>query len=132
MIMVPDHRGRSLMCRPHMTRLYGDRLRKDGGLTKTLKTVAGKTLVNKAGRRGDDFKRVVQEVRGTIDKVEEKVTEAVGDFLDHGEFGLPAKEAQTKSHIARPMFSEVVNDTKFLLQQSRERMIITCVVTVLT
>jgi phosphatidylethanolamine N-methyltransferase len=91
-----------------MKSLYGDRLRKDGGLTKTLKTVAGKTFADQTGRHAD-FKRVVQEVKGSIEKVEDKVTEAVGEFLDH----------------ARPMFSEVVNETKFLLQQSRERMIIT-------
>ncbi|WWD19894.1 hypothetical protein CI109_104363 [Kwoniella shandongensis] len=99
----------SFVERPHMQKLYGDRLRKDGGLTKTLKNVAGKTLSSRGGRRGDDIKRVVQEVRGSIEKVEEKVTEAVEEFLDH----------------ARPVFSEMVHDTKILLQQSRERMIIT-------
>ena len=67
-----------------MQRLYGDRLRKDGGLTKTLKSVAGKTLATKAGKHGPEIKRVVQEMRGSIEKVEERVTEAVEDFLDHG------------------------------------------------
>jgi phosphatidylethanolamine N-methyltransferase len=67
-----------------MQRLYGDRLRKDGGLTKTLKSVADKTLSDKAGQHGLDIKRVVQEVKGSIEKVEEKVTEAVEEFLDHG------------------------------------------------
>jgi phosphatidylethanolamine N-methyltransferase len=67
-----------------MQRLYGGRLRKDGGLTKTLKSVAGKTLADKAGKHAPDIKRVVQEVRGSIEKVEERVTEAVEDFLDHG------------------------------------------------
>ena len=94
--------------RPHMKSLYGDRLRKDGGLTKTLKSVAGKTFADQAGRHSD-IKRVVQEVKGSIEKVEDKLTEAVGEFLDH----------------ARPMFSDAVNETKFLLQQTRERMIIT-------
>jgi phosphatidylethanolamine N-methyltransferase len=63
-----------------MKRLYGDRLRKDGGLTKTLKSVADKTLSTKAGKHGQDIKRVVQEVRGSIEKVEEK---------DHGEHSDP-------------------------------------------
>ncbi|WWC64861.1 uncharacterized protein I303_107475 [Kwoniella dejecticola CBS 10117] len=94
---------------PHMKKLYGDRLRKDGGLTKTLKNVADKTLSTKGGRRGSEIRRVVQEVKGSIEKVEEKVTEAVEEFLDH----------------ARPMFSDMVHDTKILLQHSRERMIIT-------
>nr|KIR88564.1 phosphatidylethanolamine N-methyltransferase [Cryptococcus tetragattii IND107] len=94
---------------PHMQRLYGKRLRKDGGLTKTLKNVAGKTIATKTGKHAHDIQRVVQEVRGSIEKVEEKVTEAVEEFLDH----------------ARPMFTDMVNDTMVLLQQSRERMIIT-------
>lgn len=68
-----------------MKQLYGDRLRTDGGLTKTLKSVAGKTLATRAGRHGPKIRRVVQEVRGSIEKVEERVTEAVEDFLDHGE-----------------------------------------------
>lgn len=71
---------------PHMQRLYGKRLRKDGGLTKTLKNVAGKTIASKTGKHAHDIQRVVQEVRGSIEKVEEKVTEAVEEFLDHGEF----------------------------------------------
>ncbi|WVQ83696.1 hypothetical protein IAT38_005840 [Cryptococcus sp. DSM 104549] len=94
---------------PHMQRLYGDRLRKDGGLTKTLKNVAGKTLAKNTGKHAHEIKRVVQEVRGSIEKVEERVTEAVEEFLDH----------------ARPMISDMVHDTRILLQQSRERMIIT-------
>ena len=66
-----------------MKRLYGERLRKDGGLTKTLKSVAGKTLP-RAGRHAPDIERVVREVQGSLEKVEEKMTEAVEDFLDHG------------------------------------------------
>lgn len=97
---------------PHMQKLYGDRLRKDGGLTKTVKNVVGKharALESRAGRHAPEIKRRISEVRGTIDKVEERVTEAVEEFLQH----------------ARPRLSGVVQDTKFLLQQSRERMIIT-------
>ncbi|WVN90038.1 uncharacterized protein L203_105271 [Cryptococcus depauperatus CBS 7841] len=94
---------------PHMQRLYGSRLRKDGGLTKTLKSVADKTLRGKTGKHAHDIQRVVQEVRDSIEKVEGKVTEAVEEFLDH----------------AGPMFSDMMHDTKILLQQSRERMIIT-------
>ena len=95
--------------RPHMKALYGDRLRKDGGLTKTLKSVAGKTLVTKAGKHAPELKRVVEEVRDSIEKVEERMTEVVEDFLDH----------------ARPMISDMVSDTKTLIQQSRERLIFT-------
>ena len=68
-----------------MQRLYGDRLRKDGGLVKTLKSVAGKTFIDKAGKHAPELKRVVKEVTGSIERVEEKVTEAVEEFLDNGE-----------------------------------------------
>jgi phosphatidylethanolamine N-methyltransferase len=72
------------MERPHMKRLYGDRLRKDGGLTKTLKSVAGKTLASNAGKHANEIQRVVRGVSGSIEKVEERVTEVVEDFLEHG------------------------------------------------
>ena len=65
-----------------MKRLYGDRLRKDGGLTKTLKTVAGRTLP-RAGKHAPE----IQGVSGSLEKVEERMTEAVEDFLDHGKLG---------------------------------------------
>lgn len=71
--------------RPHMKRLYGDRLRKDGGLTKTLKNVAGKTLSSRAGKHAPEIRRVVQEVKGSIEKVEERVAGAMEGFLDHGQ-----------------------------------------------
>ena len=67
-----------------MKRLYGERLRKDGGLTKTLKSVAGRTLP-RAGKHAPEIERVVREVQGSFEKVEEKMTEAVEDFLDQGE-----------------------------------------------
>ncbi len=115
-----------------MKKLYGDRLRKDGGLTKTFKQVASKhvrTLESRAGRHAPELKRVVSEVRGRIDKVEEKVTEAVEEFLQHGMRRsvviCDVVSAADPKRTARPKFNEVMQDTKFLLQQSRERMIIT-------
>lgn len=78
-----------------MRRLYGDRLRKDGGLTKTFKSVAGRTFETKVGKHAPELKRVVREVRGSIEKVEERVTEAVEDFLDHGERN-PSKSHNTQ------------------------------------
>ncbi|KAJ9097943.1 hypothetical protein QFC20_006071 [Naganishia adeliensis] len=97
---------------PHMKKLYGDSLRKDGGVSKTLKNVAekhAKNLETKAGKHAPEIKRVISEVKQTMTKMEDKVTEAVEEFLDH----------------ARPRLNEVVEDTKYLLQRSRERMIIT-------
>lgn len=92
---------------PHMRQLYGDAIRKDAGITQTLKTVVeGSALLQRK-----EMKRVVSEVRGTFDKVDRKITHTVEEFLES----------------ARPKLSEVVEDTKFLLQQSRERLVITFV-----
>ncbi|KAL7413484.1 phospholipid methyltransferase-domain-containing protein [Mrakia frigida] len=96
---------------PHMRKVYGDAIRKDAGVTRTLKTVVNS---NSKLFEAEEVKRVVQEVRGTIEKVDQKITQAVDEFLEN----------------ARPRFSEVVQDTKFLLQQSRERLVITRVANV--
>lgn len=115
--------------RPHMKRLYGERLRKDGGLTKTVKNIAGRTFAQRAGKRASEIRKVMREVTGSIEKVEEKVTEAVEEFLGHGELWRMRRLFKRLTPIARPKFSDMVNDTKILLQQSRERMIITRVAT---
>ncbi|OXH00442.1 phosphatidylethanolamine N-methyltransferase, partial [Cryptococcus neoformans A5-35-17] len=94
---------------PHMQKLYGNRLRKDGGLTKTLKSnLPNSTAVRQAVSKHPRVSRVVSEVNRGIEKVEERVRGGVEDFLDH----------------ARPMLDGVVDDARGLLQQSRERMII--------
>ncbi|KAG9097457.1 phosphatidylethanolamine N-methyltransferase [Ceratobasidium sp. UAMH 11750] len=85
---------------PHMKRLHGDSLREDAGHTKTLKSVAG---------RNAKVARVAREVTGTFEEVYVDTAVVVEDFL--------AKSA--------PILSEVVQDTRVLLQQSRERLVIT-------
>lgn len=97
---------------PHMRKLYGDSLRKDAGFTKVVKKVAShnaRLFESRAGRHAPEIRRVVREVRGTFEKVYEDTAEVVEEFL--------AK--------SRPRLSEVVQDTKFLLQQSREKLVIT-------
>ncbi|ETW80028.1 hypothetical protein HETIRDRAFT_477618 [Heterobasidion irregulare TC 32-1] len=97
---------------PHMRKLYGDSLRQDAGFVKVFKKVARKNarlLETRAGRHGPEIRRVAREVKGTFDKVYEETAEVVEEFL--------AK--------SRPKISEVVQDTKFLLQQSREKLVIT-------
>lgn len=86
-----------------MKRLYGDRLRKDGGLTKTLKTVAGRTLP-RAGKHAPEIQRVVRGVSGSLEKVEERMTEAVEDFLEHGKLfrarlGDPIADRVSQPHL---------------------------------
>ncbi|KAH9476865.1 phosphatidylethanolamine N-methyltransferase [Psilocybe cubensis] len=97
---------------PHMRKLYGDSLRKDAGFVKVMKNVASKNaklLESRAGRHAPELKRVAREVIGTFDKVYEETADAVEDFL--------ARSA--------PRLSEVVQDTKILLRQSREKLVIT-------
>ncbi|TFK48223.1 hypothetical protein OE88DRAFT_1664673 [Heliocybe sulcata] len=97
---------------PHMTRLYGESLRKEAGFVKVMKKVAKKNarlLETRAGKHAPEIKRVAREVKGTFDKVYEETAEAVEDFL--------AK--------SKPRITEVVQDTKVLLQQSREKLVIT-------
>ncbi|KAI0248921.1 phosphatidylethanolamine N-methyltransferase [Lactifluus subvellereus] len=97
---------------PHMRKLYGDSLRKDAGFTKVVKKVASRNariFESRAGRHAPDLRRVVREVRGTFEKVYEDTAEVVEELL--------AK--------SRPKLSEVVQDTKFLLQQSREKLVLT-------
>ncbi|KAI0369352.1 phosphatidylethanolamine N-methyltransferase [Pilatotrama ljubarskyi] len=96
---------------PHMRKLYGDSIRSDAGFVKVIKKVAQKNarlLESRAGRHAPEIKRVAREVKGTFDKVYEETAEVVEEFL--------AK--------SRPRISEVVQDTKVLLQQSRERLVI--------
>jgi phosphatidylethanolamine N-methyltransferase len=90
-----------------MKRLYGDRLRTDGGLTKTVKGIASKTLATKKSL--PEIRRYVDEVRGSIEKVEVKVAETVEDLIEN----------------ARPRLAGLAKDTKNLIQQSRQRMTIT-------
>ncbi|KAJ1303691.1 hypothetical protein OPQ81_008116 [Rhizoctonia solani] len=90
----------SFVERPHMRKLYGDSIRKEAGLTKTLKNVANKNA---------SVARVAQEVSGTFEKVYDEAAGAVGDFLSR----------------SAPILSEVVQDTKVLIQQSKERLVIT-------
>ncbi|KAJ6625971.1 phospholipid methyltransferase-domain-containing protein [Mycena sp. CBHHK59/15] len=106
----------SVVENPHMQKLYGDSLRKDAGFVKVIKSVASKNariLESRAGRHAPELRRVAKEVakevKGTFDKVYEETADVVEEFL--------AK--------SRPKISEVMQETKVLLQQSRERLVIT-------
>lgn len=97
---------------PHMRKLYGDSLRKDAGFVKVIKSVASKNariLESRADKHAPELKRVVKEVKGTFEKVYEETADVLEEFIAR----------------SRPKLSEVVQDTKVLLQQSREKLIIT-------
>lgn len=116
---------------PHMRKLYGDSLRKEAGFLKVIKNVASQNarlLESRAGRHGPGIKRVAREVKGTFGKVYDETAEALEEFLAKCKplclLFLP-KCSFIHQFPARPMISEVVQDTKILLQQSRERLVIT-------
>ncbi|ORY86007.1 phospholipid methyltransferase-domain-containing protein [Leucosporidium creatinivorum] len=88
---------------PHMQKLYGATLRKDAGVTKTLRNVAARNAHVLGG-----VTRGVKEVQGTFEKVLEETAEAVEEFLNK----------------SGPRVKGYVNDTKILLKQSGERFVI--------
>lgn len=110
-----------------MRKLYGDSLRSDAGFVKVIKKVAQKNahlLESRAGRHA-------KEVKGTFDKVYEETAEKLEDLI--AKCKSKPMELVTScslfsiSHFrcaAKPKISEVVQDTKVLLQQSRERLVI--------
>ncbi|KAF5344522.1 hypothetical protein D9757_008147 [Collybiopsis confluens] len=114
---------------PHMTKLYGDSLRKEAGFVKVIKNAASKNariLESRAGKHAPELKRVAKvakEVKGTFDKVFEETADVVEEFLAKWLTGA------VYSPVARPKISGVVSDTKVLLQQSREKLVITRVAT---
>ncbi|ELU40221.1 phosphatidylethanolamine N-methyltransferase [Rhizoctonia solani AG-1 IA] len=81
---------------PHMKKLYGDSIRKEAGLTKTLKSVAN---------RNANVARVAQEFSGTFEKVYGDAAVAMEDFLSRckhtdGNFPrLDLKIASGTNHI---------------------------------
>ncbi|TFK71226.1 hypothetical protein BDN72DRAFT_476146 [Pluteus cervinus] len=96
---------------PHMRKLYGDSLRKEAGFVKVMKSVASKNakiLENSASKHAPELQKVAKEVIGTFDRVFEETTDALEDFL--------ARSA--------PRISEVMEDTRELLRQSREKLVI--------
>lgn len=66
---------------PHMQRLYGQAIRRDAGVTKTLRHVAARN-----SRVFSGVTRGVKEVQGTFEKVLEETADAVEEFLNKCEF----------------------------------------------
>ncbi|KAG2173606.1 hypothetical protein INT43_005024 [Umbelopsis isabellina] len=113
---------------PHMQKLYGDQIRKEAGLTKTLRSAAvalPKSIpdelrqeVSKMLREQSEIqaalstsKSVERIVKETVEKVERVVEEtagAVGDMVE----------------AARPRLQEMVADTKILLENSTSRFLL--------
>jgi phosphatidylethanolamine N-methyltransferase len=114
-----------------MRKLYGDSLRKDAGFVKVIKTVAtknAKLFESRAGRHAPHIRRVAKEVKVTFDKAIEETAEAVEEFFAKCKrciaFFSTKKTTKPISPLAKPRITEVVEDTKVLIRQSRERFIL--------
>ncbi|ORY96613.1 phospholipid methyltransferase-domain-containing protein [Syncephalastrum racemosum] len=112
---------------PHMRKLYGSQIRKEAGLTKTLKSAAiaipnalpdkFHQEVNKLMRETSELQaavsttknveRIVKEMVEKVEKTAEETAGAVGDMVE----------------AARPRLQEVLNETRALLESSRSRLI---------
>ncbi|EPQ27459.1 uncharacterized protein PFL1_04997 [Pseudozyma flocculosa PF-1] len=89
---------------PHMNKLYGEAaVRKDSGVTKQLKNVT-RTDLFRAAQEHPGFKNM----QGTFEKVHRDATYAFEDFFSKN----------------RPKLEGVLEDTKMMLQQSRDRLLI--------
>ncbi|KAI9019983.1 phospholipid methyltransferase-domain-containing protein [Phycomyces nitens] len=112
---------------PHMRMLYGNQIRKEAGLTKTLKSAAVSIPKNIPDKLQQEVSKLIREkaelkaavkttknmeriFKEAIEKVERAVEEtagAVGEMME----------------AARPRLQEVLDETKALLETSRSRLI---------
>jgi phosphatidylethanolamine N-methyltransferase len=113
---------------PHMRKLYGDQIRKEAGLTKTLRSAAvalpktipdelrqevtkmlkDKSEIQAALSTTKNVERIVKETVEKVERVVEETAGAVGDMVE----------------AARPKLQEMVADTKILLENSTSRLLI--------
>jgi phosphatidylethanolamine N-methyltransferase len=63
-----------------MRKVYGTSLRKEAGLTKTIKRMAIKNA--KMLNATPEIQRVAKEFRGTVGKVYEEATDVLEDFIN--------------------------------------------------
>ena len=111
-----------------MRKIYGDSLRKDAGFVKVMKNVASKNakiFESHAEKHAPELRKVAREVIGKFDKVYEEAADAVEDFVSKCKDCFVYSSVDNfNSTLAGPRISEVVQETKILIQQSRERLII--------
>ena len=73
-----------------MRKVYGPSLRKEAGLTKTIKKLAIKNAklleATPANRYAPEIRRVAQEFRGTVEKVYEDTTDVLEELLNRCRF----------------------------------------------
>ncbi|SCV73024.1 BQ2448_6949 [Microbotryum intermedium] len=93
----------SVVENPHMRRLYGNTLRQDAGVTKTIRSVAARNAHVFGG-----VSRGVREVQGSLEKVLDETADVLEEFLNR----------------SGPIVKDYVNETKVLLKQTSERLVI--------
>ncbi|KDE02615.1 hypothetical protein MVLG_06845 [Microbotryum lychnidis-dioicae p1A1 Lamole] len=93
----------SVVENPHMRRLYGNTLRQDAGVTKTIRGVAARNAHLFGG-----VSQSVREVQGSFEKVLDETADVLEDFLNR----------------SGPIVKGYVNETKVLLKQTSERLVI--------
>lgn len=83
---------------PHMQKLYGNQIRKEAGITKTIRQA----------KLSSPFESKVRQLQGSLDKVISETATVVEGFLEQ----------------AKPKINEVVLDTRVLLKQYPARLTI--------
>lgn len=116
---------------PHMQRLYGNAVRKDAGVTKTFKGVASK----QTQRAPPQVKKAVKEFQGTLERVYDDTSLAVEEFLRRCKgredclstpwIAIHSMQLSSVVFTAAPRFSDYVENTKVLLKEQGERLLIT-------
>jgi phosphatidylethanolamine N-methyltransferase len=97
--------------RPHMEKLYGAQIRREAGLTKSIKRATKITLPDNIR---PSFEKTVKEVKDSVDKV---VADAVELWEERVEKATPRVTAGV---------AELVRDLEDNLEKMRGRLTITC------
>lgn len=104
-----------------MQRLYGDAIRKESGVSKTLRNVARQN----ATKAPPEVQRKLKTFGGTFERVYGDATEAIEGMIDKCRCLDAIKMQLAKHSAARPMVAEYIQDTKFMLAQSQDMLPLT-------
>nr|CAG8454112.1 3673_t:CDS:10 [Entrophospora candida] len=99
---------------PHMKKLYGDKVRKEAGITKTIKrlkiipaTVRKEMSKIRETTEIQVIQKVIKELAETVERAVEETADALGEFVES----------------TKPKLQEVVEEAKTMLQNSRVKLI---------
>ncbi|CAO3624925.1 unnamed protein product [Cunninghamella blakesleeana] len=112
---------------PHMRKLYGDQIRKEAGLTKTLKSAAiaiPKNIPDKLQQEVAKLIREKHEIQAAV-KTTKSVERIVKDTVEKVEKAMEeTRTAVTElMEAARPRLQEMLTETRTLIQTQRARLI---------